>query len=194
LKPNPGGILEIENTQKIEMLKEIFSQYWEHVRHQETQRLSFMNSYAIITAGIFTIVFSPLFERDPGVKMLLLGFVIALSIIGILITIAWRVAFLEYLSKANKILEEQGLKHLLPYAGISAKKPVTVHQAFLCFYNLILTASLATIIWFQSNKNICLTLWISIPVLFVFSVATYKANLYYEKPFKVEGKLPPPIV
>jgi hypothetical protein len=184
----------MENTPNIEMLKEIFSQYWQHVRHQETQRLNFMNAYAIITAGIFAIVFSPLFEKDPGIRILLLGFVITLSIIGILTTIAWRVAFLEYLSKANEILEEQGIKHLLPYAGISVKKPVTVHLAFLCFYNLILDASLASVIWFQSNKNICLTFWIAIPVLCILLLGTYKANTFFEKPYRAEGKVPPPIV
>ena len=178
----------MENAQKLEMLKEIFSQYWQHARHQEIQRLSFMNSYAIITAGIFAIVFSKLFENEPGVRILLLGFVITLSIIGILITIAWRVPFLEFSSKANKILEEEGVKYLVPYGGKKPKKLVRAHQAFFCFYNLILAASLASIIWFRSDKNICLALWISIPVLVVFLLATFKVNSYYEKPVKPEEK------
>jgi hypothetical protein len=168
--------------QKTEMLKEVFSQYWQHVRHQETQRFTFLTTYAIITAGIFAFV------EDSGVKTLLLLFVILLSVIGILVTIAWRVAFYKYLSKANKVLVEGGLKDFLPTAKTGAKKPLSAHKAFLCFYNLILSASAAWIIWFQSDQNIRLAIFISIAVLLGFSFVTFRVSRYFEKPFKEEKK------
>lgn len=176
------------DNQKTEMLKEVFSQYWQHARHQETQRLSFMQHCAVITGGIFTIAFS-VSGLQKEAKILLLLLAVALAISGILITLAWRVSFLQYTSRAHDILKRQMFNDFLPYARIKKKKIMPAHEVFLLFYNLILAMCVASIILIRSTcTNYCLLLWISILVFVFTGGATLVGNYYCEKPYKEENQ------
>jgi hypothetical protein len=176
--------MESTETNKIEILRETFAQYWQHVRHQETQRLSFINTFSVIAVGVFTLIFTEFLKNQTGAQILLLGLVILLAVIGILATMSWRIAYLEYKSIADKALELNGinLADFVAYAERPRRKPMSAHLAFLCFYDLIMTVAVALILWLSFRKELsCLILVLSSLALLIFVIITYSVNTHYEK-------------
>lgn len=149
-----------------EMLKEIFNQYFDHARHQERQRLSFLNYYIIVVGIIFAVIFSQALFGEIKLKILLLIFIMLLSVIGFLMTIVWRIAFLAYISKALKILNSNDLKPFLPYKNVRIKKPFTAFELFLFFYGLIFSATVALTIYFwRGDFNLSLVIFVVIDII-----------------------------
>jgi hypothetical protein len=178
--------MDSTETNKIEILRETFAQYWQHVRHQETQRLSFINTFSIIAVGVFTLIFTEFLKNQIGAQILLLSLVILLAIVGIFATISWRVAYFEYKSIADKTLELNGinLADFVAYAERPRRKPMSAHLAFLCFYDLIMTVAVALILWISFGKKFSWPiLIISLVILVIFLIITYFVNRHYEKPY-----------
>jgi len=122
-------------------LKIQYEQLWEHARHQELQRLTFTNIYAIIVAGVFASV---LLARDenvqtavvgfdsPHVRFFLFVFLTFLSLFGLYITDAWNKSFAFYreiIKEINKICE-------LPLEPDYQEWRFPVWKTFLLFYSL----------------------------------------------------------
>ncbi len=178
--------METSKYEKTEILREMFAQYWQHIRHQETQRLSFISTFSIIAVGVFTLIFTEFLKSQIGAQILLLSLVILLAIIGIFATISWRVAYLEYKSITDKVLRlnEINLADFVPYAERPRRKPMSAHFAFLCFYDLIVTVAVALILWISFGKEFSwLILIISSLALVIFLFITYSVNAHYEKPY-----------
>ncbi len=178
--------MESTETYKIEILRETFAQYWQHVRHQETQRLSFINTFSIIAVGVFTLIFTEFLMNQIVAQLLLLGLVILLAVMGIFATISWRIAYLQYKLLADKALKLNGINlfDFLSYVEIPREKPMSAHFAFLCFYDLIMTISLVLILWISFGKKFSwFILIISSLALVIFLVITYSVNNHYEKPY-----------
>lgn len=178
--------MENARHEKIEILRETFAQYWEHIRHQETQRLSFINTFSIIAIGVFTLIFTEFLKNQIGAQILLLGLVILLAVIGILATMSWRIAYFEYKSIADKVLRLNGINlfDFVAYTERPRRKPMSAHFAFLCFYDLIVTVAVALILWISFGKEFSwLILIISSLALVIFLFITYSVNAHYEKPY-----------
>lgn len=176
--------MDTAKTDQIEILRETFAQYWQHVRHQETQRLSFMSTFSIIAVGVFTLIFTKFLMDQILAQILLLGLVILLAVMGIFATISWRIAYLQYKSLAEKVLRLNGinLSDFVSYAEIPREKPMSAHFAFLCFYDLIMTISVALILWISFGKKFSWLIFIiSSLALIIFLVITYSVNTNYEK-------------
>ena len=178
--------METTETDKTQLLRETFAQYWQHIRHQETQRLSLINTFSIIAVGVFTLIFTKFLMNQIVAQILLLGLVILLAIMGIFATISWRIAYLQYMSLAKKVLKLNGINLLdfVPYTEIPRRKLTSAHFAFLCFYDLIMTVSVTLILWISFGKEFSwLILIISSLALVIFLFITYSVNAHYEKPY-----------
>ena len=171
---------------EIQLAREIFAQYWLHVRHQELQRLTFTSIYAAIVAG--TLAYLAAIEMPFPFSILPMIFLMILSLLGILVVIAWRIPFLEYMLKARKILQKYGFKEFNPYEGIKAKKPMTVYRAFLRFYELTFSLMCALIVCSFVN-NLMFSMCAFILSIIILEILTYHLTKMYEKPFRQE--IPP---
>lgn len=84
-----------------ENLRKIYEQYWLHARHQELQRLSFTNIYAVVVAGVFAYMGATHVEED--IKSLLLFFLMLLSFFGYSMIHFWNVPFVIFSYLAEEI-------------------------------------------------------------------------------------------
>lgn len=179
-------------TDKIEILRETFATYWEHVRHQETQRLSFLNTFSTITVGVFALIFTEFLINQTIAQILLLVLVILLAIMGIFATISWRIAFQEYKSLADSILErtEIGLKELVPYKNRPRRKPMSAHFAVVVFYDLVIALSSALLLWLLYGKKYnCYIVVLSSTVLVIsLALSSYVATNYEKRPSDKKGE------
>src|SRR5205814_10334903 len=72
----------------------IFVQHWENARHIKNERLSFTNIYAIVSAGILSLLHSA--SGEFVLEISILAFLCSFSAIGLLMDAWWRAA--NYLS------------------------------------------------------------------------------------------------
>jgi hypothetical protein len=77
--------------------EKIYEQYWLHARHQENQRLSFTNIYAVIVTGVFAFL-GIIYQIESDnlntnnfwlLKISLLIFLIILSSFGYIMVLTW---------------------------------------------------------------------------------------------------------
>ncbi len=140
----------------------IYNQHWEHARHVESERFWFTNIFVIIVGAAFAYAANEASNQssnsNEGLSTDVLGIiplgVFFLSLIGYGLLITWRAAFVEHISIAIKMVEQNyPNRGLTPYRNPHYKlikdRRINAHNLFLWFYGVI--ASLAIlflwIIW-----------------------------------------------
>ena|SRR5438874_2109859 len=87
------NLLQLSPSEKRTLLA-IFVQHWENARHIKNERLSFTNIYAIVSAGILSLLHSA--SGEFVLEISILAFLCSFSAIGLLMDAWWRAA--NYLS------------------------------------------------------------------------------------------------
>lgn len=94
------------------VLLAIFAQHWENARHIKNERLSFTNIYAIVSAGILSLLHSVRGERSLEVSLLV--FLLAFSMIGLLTSLRLKAELEECLHNIERIVTQTGLEEFMP--------------------------------------------------------------------------------
>jgi hypothetical protein len=90
----------------------IFAQHWENARHIKNERLSFTNIYAIVSAGILSLLQSV--SGEFILEISLLVFLLAFSIIGLLTSLRLKAELEECLHNIERIVAQTGLEEFMP--------------------------------------------------------------------------------
>jgi hypothetical protein len=67
----------------------VFNQNWENVRHVKTERISFMNAYSLVSAGVLTLLQHV--QASDLVRMVLLLFMTLFSCFGLMTSLRLKV-------------------------------------------------------------------------------------------------------
>ncbi len=158
----------MERQAREELLKSIYEQHWLHVRHVESERLWFTNIFALIVAGLITLLGTTGVGWSSSVFAIYAGcFIIVLSMLGYFLCLTWRAPFLEHTTLASRILEDSGLKEYAPYTSKAHSRIkigwITTHELFLYFYALMVGGGLFLLLYVGLEKSYW---WVSI-ILFV---------------------------
>jgi hypothetical protein len=93
------------------MLLAIFQQSWENVRHIKNERMMFTNIYAIITAGVLSLLNTV--RGHWNLETLLIGFLLFLSVIGLLSSLRLKAELDECLINIERLLESVDLEEFM---------------------------------------------------------------------------------
>ena len=89
-----------------------FKQQWENARHIKNERLSFTNIYALVSAGILSLLNPMRAERVLETSMLM--FLCSFSIIGLLTSLRLKAELEECLRNIEKTVAQLGLEKFMP--------------------------------------------------------------------------------
>jgi hypothetical protein len=79
----------------------VFNQNWENVRHVKTERISFMNAYSLVSAGVLTLLQHV--QASDLVRMVLLLFMTLFSCFGLMTSLRLKGELEECLAKIRAL-------------------------------------------------------------------------------------------
>jgi len=94
------------------VLLAIFAQHWENARHIKNERLSFTNIYALVSAGILSLLHAV--RGESTLEISLLVFLFAFSVIGLLTSLRLKAELEECLRNIERIVSQTGLEEFMP--------------------------------------------------------------------------------
>jgi hypothetical protein len=104
----------------------IFQQHWENARHIKNERLSFTNIYAIVSAGILSLLHTV--NGEFVFQVSILAFLCSFSLIGLLTTLRLKAELEECLHNIEVIVGEMGLEQFMPV--VDSKGTLTRYPKF----------------------------------------------------------------
>ena len=104
----------------------VFQQHWENARHIKNERLSFSNIYAVVSAGILSLLHSIRGEFVLEISMLL--FLSCFSIIGLLTSLRLKAELENCLQNIERTVARLGMEHFMPI--VDAKGALTRYPKF----------------------------------------------------------------
>jgi hypothetical protein len=104
----------------------IFQQHWENARHIKNERLSFTNIYAIVSAGILSLLHSVRGEFVLEISMLV--FLCCFSVIGLLTSLRLKAELENCLHSIDRSVARLGMEEFMP--GADARGTLTRYPKF----------------------------------------------------------------
>jgi len=104
----------------------IFTQHWENARHIKNERLSFTNIYALVSAGILSLLHAV--RGEVLLEISLLVFLLAFSVIGLLTSLRLKAELEECLRSIERIVAQTGLEEFMPV--VDARGSLTRYPKF----------------------------------------------------------------
>jgi hypothetical protein len=121
-----------QQEEKNKTLRELLRQHWLHCRHIETERAWFMNVFAIVTGGIIAYAF-----KDSKIELWPIYFLIAFTVIGLLLNIRWKQAFNHHRDKVKATVRKLGIRGIV-WVPPAKCKILSTGYFFIYFYAIIL--------------------------------------------------------
>lgn len=110
----------------------VFQQHWENARHIKNERLSFTNIYAIVTAGILSLLHSIRGEFVLEISMLI--FLISFSAIGLLTSLRLKAELENCLRSIELTVARLGMEQFMPV--VDARGALTRYPKFRWLFPL----------------------------------------------------------
>ena len=120
-----AGMVPISPSQKRALLA-VFAQHWENARHIKNERLSFTNIYAIVSAGILSLLHS--IKGEPVLEISILAFLCSFSFIGLVTSLRLKAELEECLHNIEKTVTQIGMEQFMPV--IDSKGALTRYPKF----------------------------------------------------------------
>ncbi len=141
-----------DHHEEAENMRRLLEQHWLHCRHIESERAWFMNVYAIISGGIITYTFT-----TKPMELRPIYFLMAFTVIGLLLAYRWSIAFDELRERVNTIIEYFGLKTVIDSKGKTASLTMDIPKnwffkifrtgfLFCYFYAIILVGLIILVV------------------------------------------------
>jgi len=163
--------MKCEDSDVIELIKAVYEQHWLHARHVENERLWFANIFTAILVGTISVIRKQLF--DPA-SIPLIVLLMALSVIGMLMSIKFDSIYKTHKRAAEQILEICGLPHLnAQFREHWVNSQIRVSRLFPYIYALI-TSYLIGVLAHIWSRNLFISVATSITVAVVALVWLYK--------------------
>lgn len=126
----------------------VFSENWENARHIKTERISFMNAYSLISAGVLTLLHN--IQASDMIRITLLLFMTMFSAFGFLTSLRLKAELEECLAKIRAMSAQANVSELVALgqlAGRSSHYP-KFRWLFPIFY-IMTTAAYVTLILYR---------------------------------------------
>ena len=125
----------------------IFAQHWENARHIKNERLSFTNIYAIVSAGILSLLHAV--RGEAVLEISLLVFLFSFSVIGLLTSLRLKAELEECLHNIERIVAQTGLEQFMP--GVDSRGALTRYPKFRwlfpVFYSICMVGFLVLLLY-----------------------------------------------
>ena len=131
----------------------IFTQHWENARHIKYERLSFTNIYAIVSAGILSLLHAV--RGEAVLEISLLIFLVSFSIIGLLTSLRLKAELEECLHNIERIVAQTGLEEFMPVVdsrGALTRYP-KFRWLFPVFYSICTVGFLVLLLYRLSGSR-----------------------------------------
>lgn len=113
----------------------VFQQHWENARHIKNERLSFTNIYAIVSAGILSLLHS--IRGDFVLELSLLAFLCSFSIIGLLTSLRLKAELENCLHCIEQTVVRLGMEQFMP--AVDAQGALTRYPKFRWLFPIFYT-------------------------------------------------------
>jgi len=95
--------------QKVENLRLLLQQHWDHCRHLESERSWFMNAYAVVIGGVSAFIIGMRVEdlaelESSSTFKFLVASLIVFTFFGFFYTVRWTYAFECHQERVNKLV------------------------------------------------------------------------------------------
>ena len=127
------------------MFTAVFKENWDNARHIKTERISFMNAYSLIAAGVLALLQN--LRTGELIRMALLLFMTLFSGIGFLISLRLKAELEECLAKIEAMSARANVAELVALGqlqGSSARYP-RFRWLFPIFYAMTMVGFIALI-------------------------------------------------
>lgn len=104
----------------------VFQQHWENARHIKNERLSFTNIYAIISAGILSLLHS--IRGEFVLEICILVFLCCFSVIGLLTSLRLKAELENCLHSIEQTVARLGMEQFMPV--VDAQGALTRYPKF----------------------------------------------------------------
>ena len=127
------------------MFAAVFKENWENARHIKTERISFMNAYSLISAGVLTLLQNV--RESTLIQIALLAFMTIFSLIGLLTSVRLKGELEECLAKIEAMSARANINEFVALGqleGRAARYP-KFRWIFPVFYSMTTTGFIALI-------------------------------------------------
>jgi len=128
-------------------LLSVFQQHWENARHIKNERLSFTNIYAIVSAGILSLLHSVTGEFVLEISMLF--FLSCFSVIGLLTSLRLKAELENCLNSVERTVLRLGMEEFMPMVdprGALTRYP-KFRWLFPVFYSIATTGFIGLLLY-----------------------------------------------
>jgi hypothetical protein len=117
----------------------VFQQHWENARHIKNERLSFTNIYAIVSAGILSLLHS--IRGEFVLEISLLDFLGCFSVIGLLTSLRLKAELENCLHSIEQTVARLGMEQFIPV--VDARRALTRYPKFCWLFPAFLAIASA---------------------------------------------------
>jgi hypothetical protein len=159
----------------------VYENYWNHARHVEIERLSFIAGTVVMIAGAINVLGKNVVDEY---KLLICLGMAVFMVFGIFILYSLRAPFLRFIKIANCVAEQE-LKIDAKYLNLKSSKGIRFSYVLMIFYAFTGSIFAASAIYFMLElkviavKSPYLLLFIVWLVFFVFLL--WIGNLLHDK-------------
>jgi hypothetical protein len=125
----------------------VFNENWQNVRHIKTERISFMNAYSLISAGVLTLLQNV--QATDLMRTVLLVFMSLFSLFGLLTSLRLKGELEECLAKIQAISAQASMSQFVALGqleGRSSRYP-RFRWMFPIFYSMTTAGFVALIVY-----------------------------------------------
>jgi hypothetical protein len=118
---NGGPIMSNESPASIDsdMFLAVFSQNWDNARHIKSERISFMNAYSVICAGVLALLQT--IQASELIRIALLFFMTLFSLIGVLTSLRLKSELEECLEKIEAMTVQAKVSQFVALGQLEGK-------------------------------------------------------------------------
>lgn len=125
----------------------VFSENWQNARHIKTERISFMNAYSLICAGVLALLQSA--QATDLIRIALLSFMTLFSLIGLLTSLRLKAELEECLAKIEAMTVQAKVNDFVAFGRLRGR---SLHYPkfrwiFPAFYAMTTAGFITLIVW-----------------------------------------------
>ena len=102
-----------------EIFEAVFSQNWDNARHIKSERISFMNAYSVICAGVLALLQT--IQANELIRIALLFFMTLFSLIGVLTSLRLKSELEECLEKIEAMTVQANVSQFVALGQLEGK-------------------------------------------------------------------------
>lgn len=129
------------------MFATVFEQNWENARHIKTERISFMNAYSLIAAGVLALLQNV--HTSEVIRIALLFFMTLFSGIGLLISLRLKAELEECLAKIEMMSAKANMTEFVAHGQLQGRSSryLRFRWVFPIFYSMTTVGFVALIVY-----------------------------------------------